>query len=326
MGSQLVVHETQEAIFFRNGEALDSFSAGRYTLDTGILPKASSLHRLPLNGQPFHAEVYFVNLVTLMNIKWGTNSKVGLFDPISGIHVELGASGSFNLRVVDARRLLLRLVGTMSALDQQQLFTGETGYFRTLIMMRVKSSLAQTIKENHINVLELDEHIDRISQSLRVRLNEDLEDYGLFLPEFYVANILTPDEDASFRRLKQQHADLYLKTRDEQIRKAEAEAAFERRAVDAQTAAKMKIIGAQGDADVIRLKAQAEAEAFKMQAEAEAQEMRMKGYTYQQETARQVGVEAMKHDGAAGGMGGMVGDVMQLGVGLGAVGSCVSCN
>ena len=112
--------------------------------------------------------------------------------------------------------------------------------------------------------------------------------------------------------------------REEEIRKAEAEAAFERKAVEAQTEARMKVIGAQGEADALRLQAQAEADAYRMQAEAEAQEMRMKGYTYQQETARQVGLEAMKNgNGTAAGVGGMVGDMMQLGVGLGAVGSVI---
>ena len=324
MGSQLIVHETQEAIFLRNGEALDSFPAGRYDLETGVLPKMNSLFKLPAQGQPFHAEVYFVNLTTLMNIKWGTSSKVGLFDPISGLHVELGASGAFNLRVSDARRLLMRLVGTADALTQEQLFSGETGYFRTLIMNRVKSNLARIIKDNHINVLELDERLDSISAHLQTAINENLAEYGLTMPEFFVSNIVTPDDDPNFRRLKQQHADLYLKTREEQIKKAEAEAAFERKAVEAQTEARMKVIGAQGEADAERIRAQAAADAYRMQAEAEAQEMRMKGYTYQQETARQVGVTAMlNNSGAAGGIGGMAGDVMSVGVGLGAVGSVI---
>ena len=78
----------------------------------------------------------------------------------------------------------------------------------------------------------------------------------------------------------------------------------------------MKVISAQGEADAERIRAQAAADAYRMQAEAEAQEMRMKGYTYQQETARQVGVTAMlNNSGAAGGIGGMAGDVMSVGVG-----------
>ena len=342
-GSQLIVHESQEAVFLRNGEALDSFGPGRYTLETGSLPKMNSLYPLPLQGQPFHAEVYFVNLTTQMGIKWGTPSKIGLFDPATGLHVELGASGTFNLRVTDPRRLLIKVVGTAGGLTQAEVFRSESvtasvqadgvsvsmtgsvdsSYFRTMIASRVKSSLARIIKANGFSVLELDEHIDMISAGLKEAINPDLAEYGLTMPEFYVANIVTPDDDPNFRQMKQQYADRYLKVREEEIRKAEAEAAFERRAVEAQTEARMKVIGAQGDADAERIRAQASADAYRMQAEAEAQEMRMKGYTYQQETSRQVGLEAMRNGGAAGGVSGMTGEMMQLGVGLGAMGSVI---
>ena len=338
-GSQLIVHESPEGIFFRNGEALDSFGPGRYTLETGIMPKMNSLYPLPVQGQPFHAEVYFVYLATQMGIKWGTNSKVGLFDPASGLHVELGASGSFNLRVTDARKLLIKLVGTTGGLSQSDLFNESSltigagnveitmksagGYFRTMVMTKVKANLAKIIKANSISVLELDEHIDMISEGLKETINPELAEYGLTMPEFYVSNIVTPDDDPNFRRMKQQYADKYLKVREEEIKKAEAEAAFERKAVEAQTEARMKVIGAQGDADITRIRAQAEAEAYRMKAEAEAMEMRMKGYTYQQETARQVGIEAMKNGGAAGGLSGMTGEMMQMGVGLGVMGGVI---
>ncbi|MBQ6528303.1 MAG: SPFH domain-containing protein, partial [Clostridia bacterium] len=111
-GSQLIVHESQEAIFFRDGEALDSFPAGRYTLDVDTLPEMNRRIQLPPPGMPFHSEIYFVNLATQMNIKWGTDRKASVLDPKSGMSVELGASGTYNLRVVDPRKLVIRLVGT----------------------------------------------------------------------------------------------------------------------------------------------------------------------------------------------------------------------
>ncbi|RGY96664.1 SPFH domain-containing protein [Clostridium sp. AM58-1XD] len=111
LGSQLIVHESQEAIFFRDGKALDLFSSGRYTLATQNLPLLESLYKLPLNAnEVFHSEIYFINMVTQMGIKWGTDSKVRLFDPGSGLYVELGACGTFNLRVANSRKLLLKLV------------------------------------------------------------------------------------------------------------------------------------------------------------------------------------------------------------------------
>lgn len=326
-GSQLIVHESQEAIFFRDGQALDLFGAGRYTLQTQQLPLLEKVYKLPTDTEgTFHSEVYFVNLATQMGVKWGTDSKVRLFDPASGLHIEIGASGEFNIRVTDSRKLLLKVVGTTGGLGQEQLLGigNGKGFFRSMVMTQVKSYLAQTIKENAINILEIDEHLMALSGALRERINAALDEYGLTMPEFYVSRIVTPDDDPNFRRMKEQYAEQYLLVRQENIRKAEAEAAADRKAVEAQTAARMKIIGAQGEAEALKIQKQAEAEAYRMQAEAEAAEMRMKGYTYQQETSRQVGLEAMKNGlGGGANAAGALGDLAGLGVSLGAMGSVI---
>lgn len=326
-GSQLIVHESQEAIFFRDGQALDLFGAGRYTLQTQQLPLLEKIYKLPTDTEgTFHSEVYFVNLATQMGVKWGTDSKVRLFDPASGLHIEIGASGEFNIRVTDSRKLLLKVVGTTGGLGQEQLLGigNGKGFFRSMVMTQVKSYLAQTIKENAINILEIDEHLMALSGALRERINAALDEYGLTMPEFYVSRIVTPDDDPNFRRMKEQYAEQYLLVRQEGIRKAEAEAAADRKAVEAQTAARMKIIGAQGEAEALKIQKQAEAEAYRMQAEAEAAEMRMKGYTYQQETSRQVGMEAMKNGlGGGANAAGALGDLAGLGVSLGAMGSVI---
>lgn len=336
-GTQLIVHESQEALFFKDGRALDLFGAGRHTLQTYNIPLLRDAIKLGTGGENiFHAEVYFINLTTQMGIKWGTDSKVRLFDPASGLHVEIGASGNFNLRVMDSRQLILKLVGTTDGLLQSDVI-GEgqaygTGKFKALVMNKVKSNLARVIKEQNINILEIDSYLDGISEQLRDIINETLVEYGLIMPEFYVTSIMTPDDDPNFIRLKQQFADRTLKVREEEVKRAEAEAAQGRKLVEAQTAAQLKTVSAQGEADALRIKAQAEADAYRMQAEAEAQEMKMKGYTYGQETARQVGLEAMQNgitggsgNGSnGGGIGGGLGELAGLGVTLGAMGGVIN--
>lgn len=327
LGSQLIVHESQEAIFFRDGQALDLFGAGRYTLETQQLPLLENLYKLPTDTEgTFHSEVYYINLATQMGIKWGTDSKVRLFDPSSGLHIEIGASGEFNIRVNDSRKLLLKIVGTTDSFGQNQLMGAGSskGFFRSLVMTQAKSFLAQTIKENAINILEIDAELLRLSEALKERINVYLDEYGLVMPEFFVTNVTTPDNDPDFDRLKKQFAEQYLSVRQEEIKKRAAEAAAERLAVEARTKAQMKIIDAQGDAEALKIKAQAEAEAYKAQAFAEASEMQAKGYTYQQETARQVGLEAMKNGiGGSGGSGNALGDIAGLGVTLGAMGGVI---
>ena len=316
MGSQLIVHESQEAVFFRDGQALDVFGPGRYELDTQKLPlldKLCKLYLIPIDDEmTFHSEVYFVNRATQMGLKWGTDSKVRLFDPASGLHVELGASGEFSIRVVDSRKLLLKLVGTSQGLSQSELLGagGGKGVFRALVMTQVKSRLAQAIKASGISVLEIDEHLLTLSDMLRGYIDESLAEYGLTVPEFFISRIVTPDDDPNYRRMKEQYAEQYLLVRQEQIKKREAEAAQARRLVEAQTEAQVRVAQARGDAQAHRLKA-----------EAEADEMRMKGYSYQQETARKVGMEAMKN-GLAGSDG--AGGIAGLGVSLGAMGSVMN--
>ena len=335
LGSQLIVHESQEAIFFRDGQALDCFGAGRYTLATQKLPLLENLYKLPTNSNTtFHSEVYFVNLVTQTGIKWGTDTKVKFLDPISGLQLELGAYGEFNIRVINSRKLLLKLVGTTSELKNTDLINQSvydvkqfTGKFKALIISKVKSILAKIIKFNKINVLDIDMHYDVISEQLKSEINNTLEDYGLFMPEFYVLNIVTPDDDPNFRRMKEQYAEQYLLIRNEQIRKEVALAEQERKVVEAQTNQQTTIIAAQTGAQQEIIAAQAKAEAYRLQAEAEAREMQMKGYSYQDETKRMVSLSAMENlpqgSSIASGVTGMVGDVVGLGMTLGAVGGVV---
>ncbi|MCD8091196.1 MAG: SPFH domain-containing protein [Clostridiales bacterium] len=340
MGSQLIVHETQEAVFFRDGQALDLFGPGRYTLETQNIPLVSKLYNSPLTSDSvFHSEVYFINLTTHMGVKWGTDSKIGLFDPDSGMHLKLGACGEFNIRVNDSRRLLIKLVGTTKALSRSDLFSasGSEGYFKSLITTKVKSYLGNAIKDLRLNLLEIDSRLEELSEELHKKINPTIEDYGLTISEFYLTRVVLPEDDPNFRRYRQQFADKYLLVKEEEIKKAQAVALKERKTVEAQAAVELKIIDTEGNAKTLKIQKQAEAEAlktqkqaeaesYKMKAEAEAMEMKMKGYTYQQETSRMVGLEAMQNGLGGSGQNGAsaLGDLAGLGVGLGAMGGVLN--
>lgn len=322
LGSQLIVHESQEAIFFRDGQALDCFGSGRYTLATEKLPLLQNLYKLPFDSNTaFHSEVYFINMVTQTGIKWGTDTKVRMFDPVSGLSIELGAYGEFNIKVVNSRKLLLKLVGTTSELKNTDIINNPydikvvSGKFKALIVSRVKSILAKHIKENGINILEVDEHLETLSNSMKMEINKTLEEYGMYIQEFYILNIVTPDDDPNFRKMKDQYAEQYLLVRNEEIKKNVALAEQQRRVVEAQTGAQEEIIAAQ-----------ARTEAYRLKAQAEAQEMQMKGYTYQDETRRQVSLSAMENLPQGSGTSvasGVIGDIVGLGVTMGAVGSVI---
>ena len=109
LGSQLIVHDAQEAIFFKDGRALEAFGAGRHTLEVHKFPSLTDLSSLE-SQRSIHSEVYFVNMVTQTEVKWGTDSKVRMFDPASGLSLELGAYGEFAFKVVDSRKFLISLI------------------------------------------------------------------------------------------------------------------------------------------------------------------------------------------------------------------------
>lgn len=307
MGSQVVVHESQEAVFFRDGQALDTLGPGQHTLETKSIPLLNKFYKLPTEPQQtFHAEIYYINLVTQMGIKWGTPERIRVKIPEFGFYVKVGAGGECSLRVIDGRKLLLKLVGTTGSLDRSQLMSDSTGYFRALIVSEINTLLPQIIRQEQIDLLEPDRLYKLLSEGLRISINRSLEEYGLEMPEFYVTRIVTPEpgEDENFDLMQQQYADRALKIRQARIDTEILEAQRIRDRTAAETDRELRIIGASADAEVNRQRIRVEAE-----------EMKLKGYTYQQETGRQVGLTAAENLGnlSGGGMSDLVGFGMAMG-------------
>ena len=193
--SQLIVHETQEAVFFLNGQPLDLFTSGRYTLETANIPILQKIKNIPTSGvSPFHCEVYFVNKTEQMGIRWGTDSTVQYIEPTYGFPISIGANGEMSVKAVDSKKLLLKLVGTESNLTQESLTT----YFRSFLMARVKSYIAQSMKENKISIFELDERLVEFSDDLKAKLIPDFSDYGVSLEKFFVTSVAKPDGERKY--------------------------------------------------------------------------------------------------------------------------------
>lgn len=133
--TQLVVSESQEAILFKGGKALDTFESGTYTLDTKNIPILNEIINLPFGGKsPFTAEVWYVNKVNSLDIKWGTATPIQLQDPKYSIFIPVRAFGQFGMRIEDTKQFLIKLVGTLSIFDKENV----TQYFRGLYLTKVK--------------------------------------------------------------------------------------------------------------------------------------------------------------------------------------------
>lgn len=198
--SQLVVHETQEAVFFKDGQALDLFKAGRYTLHSQNIPLIRRLVNLPFNGEsPFHCEVFFVNKVVSMDIKWGTINPISIQDPIYKIILPISVSGQFAIQVEDSKRFLLSLVGTISQFDQNTL----TKYFQGILMMNIKDYIVKQFTNYNLSFLEIQGNLKKISDGIALEVAQEFERYGLRLVNFNVTDIAPSESDSSYIRLKQ---------------------------------------------------------------------------------------------------------------------------
>lgn len=275
--TQLIVHESQEAIFFMNGQALDMFGAGRYTLETQNIPKIGKiLNRATGDQTPFYCEVYFINKTEQMSIKWGTDSKVQYIDPQYGFPLAIGASGEMSLRAEDSRKLLVKLVGTENYLGQQKLVS----FFRAFLMTRVKTYIAQVIKANAINIFEIDENLTAFSENIHKLLIPDFADYGISLERFFVTNIVKPDGDRQYEKFKELHFRQYADIAEAKLRQ--------------QT-------------DIIY--AQTEAQKVVIDSQAQATKRAQEGYTYTQERGFDVAEKVAQNEA--------VGQFTNMGVGLG---------
>ncbi len=188
--TQLIVHESQEALFYKNGQALDLFPAGRYTLETQNIPIIKRILHLPTGGKtPFHSEVYFINKAYILNIKWGTSTRAEVLDPKFQILLNVGASGVMGISICDARKFVVKLVGTETGFSLEQLSV----YFKELIVARVKTYLTRIM--NEVSFVVVNSHMNDISLALQNQLAADLQEYGILLSNFYVSTIHIPDED-----------------------------------------------------------------------------------------------------------------------------------
>jgi len=188
LGSQLIVRESQSAVFFRDGKALDVFGPGRHTITTANIPLLASLINIPFGGRsPFTAEVYFVSRRDFIDLKWGTEQPIALRDKELGI-VRLRAFGSYAVAVTDPQMFVNKIVGTQGLYTTSQI----GNYMRGMVVSRLTDVLGEVAS----SIFDLPALFDELAGALRARLLDDFKALGLELKGMYVGSI-TPTEETS---------------------------------------------------------------------------------------------------------------------------------
>lgn len=188
--SQLIVHESQEAILFRDGQALDLFGPGRHTLHTQNIPLLRKIVNIPTDGEfPFHCEVYFINKTMPLDMKWGTRSQVVVQDPKFNILLHVGANGGMGVQIDDARSFLTKFVGTTQSFDKDALID----YFREMIVTHVKTYLTNVMSQ--VSFVTVNAKLDEMSAAMHTALAEEVKKFGVKLVKFFVSSIQLDKDD-----------------------------------------------------------------------------------------------------------------------------------
>ncbi len=185
-GAQLIVRESQTAVFVFEGQVADVFAPGRYTVEGGNTPILSKLGAWKYGfNSPIKAEVYFVNTKQFTDMKWGTSNPIMLRDADFGI-VRLRAFGAYSLRVADPSEFIKQVAGTNAHFQTEDI----DGQLKRAIVTEFSDALG----ELKVPALDLAAQYKEIGEAIRAKINEDFSGYGLEVTKFYVENVSLPPE------------------------------------------------------------------------------------------------------------------------------------
>lgn len=282
--SQLIVYESQEALFYKNGQALDLFLAGRHELKSENVPLLKRFFSGLFGGKtPLPCDVYFINKVNVMDIIWGTPSPIELMDPKYDILVRVRANGQTGLHVTDSRKFAVKVVGQLPECSVDEVRRAIKG----MMISSIKECIASVIIQEGVSILEIITKLSAISSKIQTQLNARIADLGLAIDHFSIESIMPSDGDLDALR-KLQNRRLDTRFESDRIRELSA----------AETDSKIY-----------------DTRATMAQADADAYAQKVRGYTYQQQRQFDVMQSMAQNEGTAGAFMNMG---MGMGMGMGA--------
>lgn len=191
-GSQVIVRESQAAVFFRDGRALDVLGPGRHTITTANVPLLTNLlGKLFGDRTPFTAEIYFVSMREFADRKWGTPQPIIVRNPGVGLGIALlQGFGTYSFQVSDPQQFVTQIVGQLGAYRTADIETR----LRMMLLSKLQDLLGETAAKS--NVLELIGLTEELSAGVRAKAQDDFLAIGLALKSFYIGNLKPSDKSA----------------------------------------------------------------------------------------------------------------------------------
>lgn len=200
LGSQLIVNTSQKAFFVKGGKILDEFNSGTTTLKSGNIPLLNKLINLPFgDSSPFQAEVWYVNMISFLDNKWGTPAPILLEDPKYKVIVPVRTFGQFGMSIENPRLFLEQLVGNMSDFSVDRVMD----YFEGVLISSITSAIGKKIVSEGSSILEIQAILSEVSMFCKQVLQEEFSKYGIKIENFFIMSVNVPEDDPSVVKLKE---------------------------------------------------------------------------------------------------------------------------
>ncbi len=200
IGTQVVVNPAQHAFFVKGGVVLDEFTSGTYTVKTENIPLLNKIINLPFGGNsPFQAEVWYVNLISKLDNKWGTTTPILLEDPKYAVIIPVRAFGQYGFKISNPRTFLENLTGNLTSFSAEKI----QEYFKGKIISSLTSLISKKIIKESISILEINVFLEELSLFCQENILEEFKKFGLEIVNFYIMSINVPNDDTSVVKLKE---------------------------------------------------------------------------------------------------------------------------
>jgi len=198
IGAQLIVNQSQEAIFYKGGAACDVFGPGTHTLSANNIPILRKLINLPFGGRtPFTAEVWYVNKIVRRNLKFGTPVAIDLLDPLYNVSVPVRSFGEYGIQITDSSAFITQMVGTLHLTTTDDVID----QFKSFVIRKLSSCISKFVIQKEITVVKIGAYLDDISIFIRDAINEEFATYGIRITNFDVASINFDKEDPNVLKI-----------------------------------------------------------------------------------------------------------------------------
>lgn len=192
LGTQLIVNQSQEAVFVKSGQVVDVFGPGTHTLSTGNLPLLNNIVNFPFGGKtPFTAEIWYINKTAKRDLKWGTNGPIQIIDPLYNFPVSVRSFGKWGIRVENSRSFVTQLVGTLRFADSEKI----EEYFSGEILQRLSDALAKYFVEKRVPVLHVAAKLNELSLFVQGDISPEFDRFGIEIVNFNVERVSIPPEE-----------------------------------------------------------------------------------------------------------------------------------